>query len=46
MNDVIKPPEIIQLEVAQRLAPSIQTIMLPSDGNFLLDIRGLTGGAE
>ena len=36
-------PEIIQLEVAQRLAPSIQTIMLPSDGNFLLDVRGLSG---
>ena len=36
-------PEIIQLEVAQRLAPSIQTIMLPSEGNFLLDVRGLTG---
>ena len=35
-------PEIIQLEVAQRLAPGIQTIMLPSDNNFLLDIRGLT----
>lgn len=34
-------PEIIQLEVAQRLAPSIQTIMLPTDGNFLLDVRGL-----
>lgn len=37
-------PEIIQLEVAQRLAPGIQTIMLPSEGNFLLDVRGLTGG--
>lgn len=34
-------PEIIQLEVAQRLAPSIQTIMLPSDGNFLLDMKNL-----
>ena len=38
-------PEIIQLEVAQRLAPGIQTIMLPSDNNFLLDIRGLTNSA-
>lgn len=37
-------PEIIQLEVAQRLAPSIQTIMLPTEGNFLLDVRGLVGG--
>ena len=36
-------PEIIQLEVAQRLAPGVQTIMLPSEGNFLLDVRGLTG---
>jgi regulator of protease activity HflC (stomatin/prohibitin superfamily) len=35
-------PEIIQLEVAQRLAPTLQTIMLPSDGNFLLDVRALT----
>lgn len=35
-------PEIIQLEVAQRLAPGVQTIMLPSEGNFLLDVRGLT----
>ena len=34
-------PEIIQLEVAQKLAPSIQTIMLPSEGNFLLDVRGI-----
>ncbi len=35
-------PEIIQLVVAEKLAPSIQTIMLPSDGNFLLDVRGIT----
>ena len=35
-------PEIIDLEVAQRLAPSIQTIMIPSDNNFLLDVRSLT----
>ncbi len=34
-------PGIIQLEVAQRLAPGVQTIMLPSEGNFLLDIRGM-----
>jgi regulator of protease activity HflC (stomatin/prohibitin superfamily) len=39
-------PEIVQLEVAQRLAPSIQTIMLPSEGNFLLDVRGLAGGVQ
>jgi prohibitin 2 len=37
-------PDLIQLEFAQRLAPTVQTIMLPSDGSFLLDIRQLTGG--
>jgi regulator of protease activity HflC (stomatin/prohibitin superfamily) len=35
-------PEIIQLTVAEKLAPGIQTIMLPSQGNFLLDIGTLT----
>ena len=39
-------PEIIQLEVAQKLAPSLQTIMLPSEGNFLLDVRGLTDAPQ
>lgn len=39
-------PEIIQLEVAQKLAPSLQTIMLPSEGNFLLDVRGLMGTGQ
>ncbi len=34
-------PEIIQLEVAQKLAPGVQTILLPSDGNFLLDLRNV-----
>lgn len=34
-------PDLIQLEFAQRLAPTVQTIMLPSDGNFLMDVRGL-----
>ncbi len=34
-------PGIIQLEVAQRLSPGVQTIMLPSEGNFLLDIKGM-----
>jgi regulator of protease activity HflC (stomatin/prohibitin superfamily) len=37
-------PEIIDLEVAQRLAPGIQTIMIPSDNNFLLDLRNLPAG--
>lgn len=35
-------PEVVQLEVAQRLAPTLQTILLPSDSNFLLDLRALT----
>lgn len=35
-------PDLIQLEFAQRLAPTVQTIMLPSDGSFLLDTRQLT----
>ena len=39
-------PEIIDLEVAQRLAPTIQTIMLPSDGSFLLDVGGITNGTS
>ncbi|MBB6018472.1 prohibitin family protein [Deinococcus radiopugnans] len=34
-------PQLIQLTVAERLAPGIQTIMLPSDGNFLLDLKSL-----
>lgn len=39
-------PEIIQLEVAQRLAPSLQTIMLPTEGNFLLDMRSIGQGSN
>lgn len=39
-------PEIIQLEVAQRLAPTVQTILLPTEGNFLLDVRSLVGGSS
>ena len=34
-------PEVIQLTVAEKLAPNIQTIMVPTTGNFLLDLRGL-----
>lgn len=37
-------PDLIQLEFAQRLAPTVQTIMLPTDGNFLMDIRQLALG--
>ena len=36
-------PEIIQLELVQKLSPSLQTILLPSEGNFLLDVRSLIG---
>jgi regulator of protease activity HflC (stomatin/prohibitin superfamily) len=39
-------PDLIQLEFAQRLAPTVQTIMLPTDGNFLLDVRQLAGGGN
>ncbi|RIH86718.1 HflK protein [Meiothermus luteus] len=34
-------PQVVQLTVAEKLAPNIQTIMIPSEGNFLLDLRGL-----
>lgn len=34
-------PELIQLEVAEHLAPSINTVMLPSDNNFLMDLRSM-----
>jgi len=36
-------PAVIQLEVAQKLAPGVQTVLLPSDGNFLIDMRGFMG---
>ncbi len=39
-------PDLIQLEFAQRLAPTVQTIMLPSDGSFLYDIRQMTGAGN
>lgn len=35
-------PQLIQLTVAEKLSPGIQTVMLPSDGNFLLDVANLT----
>ncbi|GEM45792.1 prohibitin family protein [Deinococcus cellulosilyticus] len=35
-------PEIIQLTMAEKLAPSIQTIMVPSNGGYLLDLKSLT----
>ncbi len=35
-------PQLIQLTVAEKLAPSIQTVMIPSNGNFLLNLQDLT----
>lgn len=35
-------PQLIQLTVAEKLSPGIQTVMLPSNGNFLLDLKSLT----
>ncbi|WP_027881420.1 prohibitin family protein [Meiothermus rufus] len=34
-------PQVIQLTVAEKLAPNINTILIPSTGNFLLDLRSL-----
>ncbi len=34
-------PEIIQLTFAEKLAPTIQTIILPSNGNFLMGMDSL-----
>ena len=39
-------PQVIQLTVAEKLSPNIKTIMLPTDGNFLLDLRKLEGAAQ
>lgn len=39
-------PEVIQLTVAEKLAPNINTVLLPSDGNFLLDLRSLQEAAK
>lgn len=35
-------PQLIQLTVAEKLAPTVQTIMMPSTGNFLLNLDSLT----
>jgi regulator of protease activity HflC (stomatin/prohibitin superfamily) len=35
-------PQLIQLTVAEKLSPSIQTVMIPSNGNFLLNLQDLT----
>lgn len=34
-------PQVVQLTVAEKLSPNINTIMLPSDGNFLLNLSDL-----
>ncbi|WP_216329605.1 prohibitin family protein [Deinococcus aestuarii] len=36
-------PQLIQLTVAEKLSPGINTVMLPADGNFLLDLKSLQG---
>jgi regulator of protease activity HflC (stomatin/prohibitin superfamily) len=36
-----RSPQVVQLTVAEKLAPNINTVMLPADGNFLLDLRSL-----
>lgn len=35
-------PQLIQLTVAEKLAPTIQTVLLPNDGNVLLDMNSLS----
>ena len=39
-------PQVIQLTVAEKLAPNINTILLPTTGNFLLDLRGLQNPSQ
>jgi regulator of protease activity HflC (stomatin/prohibitin superfamily) len=39
-------PQLIQLTVAEKLAPTVQTIMMPSTGNFLLNLDSLTKNAK
>lgn len=38
-------PQLVQLTVAEKLAPTIQTVMIPSNGNFLLNMQTLQGAA-
>jgi hypothetical protein len=37
---------VVQLTVAEKLAPNVQTIMVPSTGNFLLDLRNIPSGQQ
>lgn len=39
-------PQLIQLTVAEKLSPGINTVMLPADGNFLLDLKSLSAPAS
>lgn len=39
-------PQLIQLTVAEKLAPTIQTVMMPADGNFLIDLKSLSGQTQ
>lgn len=38
-------PQLIQLTVAEKLSPGIKTVMLPSDGNFLLNVKDLASNS-
>lgn len=38
-------PQLVQLTVAEKLAPTIQTVMIPSNGNFLLNMQTLQAAA-
>lgn len=39
-------PQLIQLTVAEKLSPGINTVMLPADGNFLLDLKSLSAATK
>ncbi|MCS7067483.1 MAG: prohibitin family protein [Meiothermus sp.] len=39
-------PQVVQLTVAEKLAPNINTILVPTTGNFLLDLRSLQSPAQ
>ena len=39
-------PQLNQLTVAEKLSPGIQTVLLPADGNFLLNLQDLGRAAN
>ncbi|WP_353512818.1 SPFH domain-containing protein [Thermus sp. LT1-2-5] len=46
-GQVIKnAPEVVQLTFAEKLAPGVQTIFVPSRENCPLDLRGPQGGPK